>query len=469
MRSKGHEDDCRCGQGECGYIAAERNRYFTGKYMAARDFQDEQTYFVSRHRLHNRLLHGWGIVCGLKVTHHPDYRRRPDSECARRWVVVHPGVALDCCGRELIVEKAMAFELPLPRRTSGDGNGGDGPRPHGEGAQDSGEASGGEGCGGKYEAHNAGANAGDEEVFAEPFLLALRYTEDEIERVPALYSEGACDPARVEANRVRERAEIVAVKLEDVQGDCWRSPGGDPDATCRDDCGDDLPGPGGTCVEPACPCGEYVPLALIEVNTDDPSAGFRIRRRGRRYLPTPPDLLTHVVHVNWPHGGEVTLAELNGPMGGRLEVLFDRRLREAEGDATGVGPLTFVAEYGGVQHDVEFLPFDGDNPPALEDDCRAVFTIDPKYIRPHAYRADRRGEPRADRHGETIVGNTVYVRLKCDFILDCHGNPVDGNFLRGLLPTGNGVPGGTFESWFHVVYQKEDEGDGNDDADRAAY
>ncbi|HYH84231.1 MAG TPA: hypothetical protein VEX60_02045 [Pyrinomonadaceae bacterium] len=454
MRSKGHEDDCRCGQGECGYIAAERNRYFTGKYMAARDFQDEQTYFLSRHRLHNHLLHGWGIVCGLKVTHHPDYRRNPDSECARRWVVVHPGVALDCCGRELIIEQATAFELPLPPRAAEEDEGGQQSRSYGEGTEGHGEASGGEG------------GTGGDEVLAEPFLLALRYTEDEIERVPALYSEGACDPARVEANRVRERAEIVVVKLEDVQGDCWRTPGGDPEAPCRDDCGDELPGPGGTCIEPVCPCGEYVPLAYIEVNTDDPSAGFRIRRRGRRYLPTPPDLLTHVVHVNWPHGGEVTLEELNERMGGRLEVLFDRKLREADGDATGVSPLTFVVEYGGIQRDVEFLPYDADSPPALEDDCRAVFTIDPDYIRP-AYRGDRRGELRADRRGETIVGNTVYVRLKCDFILDCHGNPVDGNFLRGLLPTGNGVPGGTFESWFHVVYRKEDEGDGNDDADRA--
>jgi hypothetical protein len=50
-----------------------------------------------------------------------------------------------------------------------------------------------------------------------------------------------------------------------------------------------------------------------------------------------------------------------------------------------------------------------------------------------------------------LANNIVYVSLKCDFILDCHGNPVDGNHLRGRLPSGNGTPGGVFESWFRVV------------------
>src|SRR5258707_11242079 len=108
MRTKQPRHDCHCGNpDDCGYIATERNRYFTGKYMAARDFQNEQDYFLSRHRLHNRLLHGWGIVCGLKVTPHPN----PD--CANRWVVIHPGIAIDCCGRELIIECETPFQLPL--------------------------------------------------------------------------------------------------------------------------------------------------------------------------------------------------------------------------------------------------------------------------------------------------------------------------------------------------------------------
>ncbi len=40
------------------------------------------------------------------------------------------------------------------------------------------------------------------------------------------------------------------------------------------------------------------------------------------------------------------------------------------------------------------------------------------------------------------------VILKCDFLLDNDGRSVDGDFLGGTLPSGDGVPGGDFESWF---------------------
>src|SRR5690348_10815975 len=109
----GKAGDCRCDWGDCGAIVLERNRYFTGKYMTPRDFAGEQEYFLSRHRLHNRLLHGWGIVCGLDVEPHPN----PD--CADRWVVVRAGIAIDCCGRELVLLKDTAFELPLPAPAPG--------------------------------------------------------------------------------------------------------------------------------------------------------------------------------------------------------------------------------------------------------------------------------------------------------------------------------------------------------------
>lgn len=447
MRKKRHQDKCKCcaGETECGYIATERNRYFTGKYMAARDFQDEQTYFLSRHRLHNRLLHGWGIVCGLKVTHHPDRRRNPDSECARRWVVVHPGIALDCCGRELIVPCEIAFELPLPRPPKDEDEKSTPPDKGDEYAKayDVGQSS----------EDDEGESAVDDEdgVMRESFLLALRYTEEETERVPALYNEGTCDPSRTEANRVRESAEVVVVPLDEVEGDCWRSPEGDPGARCRDDCADDLVGVGGSCLDPVCPCKEYVPLALIRLDPSCPEEGFEIDLTGRRYLPTPPELLTHIVDINWPHGGEVTLDQLNNDMNGELVVTFDRKLLYANSDATGINPFTFIVQYGGMQRNVEFLPYAEGYEPRLVDDCHAVFAIDPDYINP-----DRPAERKQyDRYN--IVGSVVYVTIKCDFILDCHDNPVDGNFLRGVMPTGDGVPGGVFESWFRVVYEKEEE------------
>ena len=388
MRKKPCQEPCGCG---CGSTVLERNRYFTGKYMTARDFAGEQEYFLSRHREHNRLLHGWGVVCGLRVVPHPN------CECARRWVIVRAGVAIDCKGREIVLCKDTPLELPLPRED--------------------------------WEEQQQQ----QQEVYREPFLIALRYDEEEIEPVPALYAEGACDPARREANRVRETARLVFLRLDEVEPDCWLTPGGgDPgEGPCHDDCDDELPGPAGTCLEPSCPCGDAVPLALIRPYPGE----FEIDLDGRRTLPVPGGLLTHVSYVNWPHGGEMTIAELR-EQEGRLKVRFDRRLRAPDGERTGINEHTFVVQYGGVQKDLELLYAADDGGPRTEEDGRvAVFQIDPDFL-------NRRSN---------LAGNVIYVTLKCDFILDCHGNPVDGNHLRGRLPSGDGIPGGTFESWFRVV------------------
>jgi hypothetical protein len=79
------------------------------------------------------------------------------------------------------------------------------------------------------------------------------------------------------------------------------------------------------------------------------------------------------------------------------------------------------------------------------DGTRAVFTIDPDlWDRNHRPPA-RRGTWRPGLQGQFVI-----VTLLCDFILDCHGNPVDGDHLRGRLPSGNGTPGGVFRSWFAV-------------------
>lgn len=43
------------------------------------------------------------------------------------------------------------------------------------------------------------------------------------------------------------------------------------------------------------------------------------------------------------------------------------------------------------------------------------------------------------------------VRLRCDFIEDLGRRAVDGEFVRGKFPTGDGHPGGLFESWFRLA------------------
>jgi hypothetical protein len=50
----------------CDDVPVERMRWFTGRFMTARDLTDEQRYLVGRRWLLNRVLHGEGVVCGLR-------------------------------------------------------------------------------------------------------------------------------------------------------------------------------------------------------------------------------------------------------------------------------------------------------------------------------------------------------------------------------------------------------------------
>jgi hypothetical protein len=165
----------------------------------------------------------------------------------------------------------------------------------------------------------------------------------------------------------------------------------------------------------------------------DANKTFTIDLGGVRRLGPGRDVLTHITWISWPHGGELSLGDLE-KQGRALKVRFDRPLLSNEQNGAGISEFTFVAQYGAVQRDLEFLT--ADTPPTLtEDGCAAVFTIDENYFRPRS----------------NIAGSTVFVTLKCDFLLDCHRNAVDGDHIGGVLPSGNGVPGGVFESWFHVV------------------
>jgi hypothetical protein len=82
---------------DCGDGTLIRNRFFTGKLLTADDFEQEQSYHLARHRRHNRLIHGVGIVRGLGVS----VEQRPSG--GDPMVVVSPGVAISPDGEELVV------------------------------------------------------------------------------------------------------------------------------------------------------------------------------------------------------------------------------------------------------------------------------------------------------------------------------------------------------------------------------
>lgn len=95
-------DDSKKSCVPCGLHQPMRNHYFDGKFLVARDFSDEQDYFRGHRQMHNAHLHGAGTVCGLKLIEHPS------ETCRREFVVCEPGMALDCCGQEILVpERAL--------------------------------------------------------------------------------------------------------------------------------------------------------------------------------------------------------------------------------------------------------------------------------------------------------------------------------------------------------------------------
>jgi hypothetical protein len=80
-----------------------RNHYYFGKLLDVYHLELEQQYVNSKRWLLNRLVTGPGVVCGL------DVELTDDNQS----VVVMPGVAIDRCGREIVVPKpAMPVRLP---------------------------------------------------------------------------------------------------------------------------------------------------------------------------------------------------------------------------------------------------------------------------------------------------------------------------------------------------------------------
>jgi hypothetical protein len=83
----------------------KRNNFFFGRLLTAEDFQAEQKYFLEKHRLHNRLLVGFGVVTGLEVS-------TDNSAKDKNVIRVKPGMAIDCLGREIILSEHLEIRVP---------------------------------------------------------------------------------------------------------------------------------------------------------------------------------------------------------------------------------------------------------------------------------------------------------------------------------------------------------------------
>ncbi len=82
----------------CSLRQSQRNRYFHGKLLSARDMQDEQRYYRGLYTRNARHVSGHGVVEGLEAQISPAVDSDADFE-----VTIDAGYAIDRCGRPIVV------------------------------------------------------------------------------------------------------------------------------------------------------------------------------------------------------------------------------------------------------------------------------------------------------------------------------------------------------------------------------
>ena len=153
---------------QCDIGPFTRNHYFTGKLLVEADFTDEQRYHREKLRHHEQRLHGWGVVCGLKVKEH--------EKCPDRFICIEPGTAIDCCGREIVVREQICVDFT------------------------------------QLDGFQVLKKSND----ADPRTLQIcvRYKECPTEEIPVLFDDCGCDDTQCAPNRILESFDIDVVVVD---------------------------------------------------------------------------------------------------------------------------------------------------------------------------------------------------------------------------------------------------------------
>jgi hypothetical protein len=433
----------------------QRLTYFYGQLLGPKDLLGEQAYLREKLRLANRLLHGWGVVCGLEVepapededcVSHTDKDRKarrqerdelrgqvaeateaadklddkdpaqaeltkrrdelqarldeleaaadPDEDrhLAGPCVTVRPGVALDCRGDEVVLREPIVFDLW--RSLS--------------------------------RADQERVKSGTHRVW-----VSICYCERPVDPARPLYGDACAAPADCAYARIRETVTVkVTVDRPQQPARC---------EACFPDCPD--------------PC---VALARItDFHPGEELAPEQVDNGVRRMLTR--HQLTTITGISFVHGATYGRDLATELLRDGFEVRFSQPVR--------VDSLTDQV--------VEILVYQGGSGRAGD-----------VYAKPGRYRNLPTTPPLADRfvyqqRGDERLeyGDLCVIKVKADFILDECCRAVDGNHLGGRVPllpgyqkfeaerptscavspdrpgawvSGNGSQGGTFETWFLV-------------------
>jgi hypothetical protein len=95
----------------CESTIAELPRYYPRQLITPDDLTLEQDYFRDRMRRHNRLLHGWGVVCGALVCPVTSKDANNVVTLSPWQVQVQPGYALGPYGDEIIIDCTRTVDM----------------------------------------------------------------------------------------------------------------------------------------------------------------------------------------------------------------------------------------------------------------------------------------------------------------------------------------------------------------------
>lgn len=440
--------DTKCGV--CARPHFERNNYFYGKQFTVRDLTQEQRYVNGKRQLINRMILGWGVVCGLEVTWDP----------RKRQFLVGEGMALDCCGHEIIVCEPQKVDFE------------------------------------EYDEHCGYVRKNPKHE--QKFVLCLEYNECKAEPVD-LPAVGCDDQGRTEFNRVRDSFKLKVRSWEEA--DSKPDPHlcinrfkhdiaelGEPPANpCRPETIHEYLCHKLTGGCPECDSCDCIVLATIYVKAgkgghyesqeDQAQQDYAQEKKyedPKGYQPDRDELhvrldtcvdrkfvynnqllydliycyhgdLPHIVDFNWRkyarQNREIDWDSFVKLIKNGLTVYFDREMERAS-----LSPETF------------FLSFLHEDP-----DSGNIFV---KRIPARKIRSDHAGDcftatwlPDEAWFNDELVsaksqlrgGVNIEITIRGSRIWDDRGKGLDGAFLKDRLPTGNGTQGTEFIDWFRVL------------------
>lgn len=281
----------------CDFNSFKRARYFHGMLMSDRDFKDEQKYHIEKRKRLNRMLHGWGVVCGLGLG---------IENCKPSTVIIEKGMALDCNGNEIFVD--APYELDVEEAIKSH-------TMHGAQLTDEKMCE-------KTDLPQAGPDRPDK------WYVVIKYREVPTDPVPVYAPGGGCEEKVCEHSRTREgfcielhkekpyqprqKIDSLAEKIYDNCREEKTEPGRVIKVDFNEKCMKEkleefMPGFCDSTLDcpSCCPCEHYVILGTVVVGTENNKKTYSVdSNEGRQYVFTP-HLFKYLFRVLFEGAGKI--------------------------------------------------------------------------------------------------------------------------------------------------------------------